>query len=106
MNVKFKSYLGLARKSGNLILGLDKIEESKKDIFVLVFSNDVSDRTKKKSIEKSNCDIIIQTDMCKADLGKLLGVQRVAVSAVTDKGLANQIQIYAGGNTDGINHQI
>ena len=35
------------------------------------------------------------------ELGKLLGAQKIGAATVTDKGLANQIIINAGGNTYG-----
>ena len=52
MNDKFLSFLGLAKKSGNLVLGMDAVKEGiiKKNINLVLTAIDVSD----SSFEKIN----------------------------------------------------
>lgn len=52
MNDKFLSFLGLAKKSGNLVLGMDAVKEGiiKKNINLVLTANDISD----SSFEKIN----------------------------------------------------
>ena len=52
MNDKFLSFLGLAKKSGNLVLGMDAVKEGiiKKNINLVLTASDVSD----SSFEKIN----------------------------------------------------
>ena len=48
MNDKFRSLLGFARKSGNLIIGFDNIRKKSSKAILLVSASDPSERTKKK----------------------------------------------------------
>ena len=52
MNDKFLSFLGLAKKSGNLVLGMDAVKEGiiKKNINLVLTASDVSE----SSFEKIN----------------------------------------------------
>ncbi len=47
MNDKFRSLLGFARKSGNLIIGFDNIRKKSSKAILLVSASDPSERTKK-----------------------------------------------------------
>ena len=50
MRNKFLSFLGLAKKSGNLLDGYNKCEEiiGKKRVYLVIFSNEISAKSKEK----------------------------------------------------------
>lgn len=93
MNKKFCSFLGLARKSGNLIIGFDNIEKRKSKAKLLVSACDASARTE-KNIELLSIPLI-RTDLKKTELGKLLGCSEVSVAAVSDNNFAEQLKIHS-----------
>lgn len=93
MNRKFCSLLGFARKSGNLTVGYDNIEKRARNALLLISASDASERTK-KNIRNLNRPLI-ETDMTKAELGKLLGCTEVSAAAVTDSNFAEQLKLQA-----------
>lgn len=91
MEPKFISFLGLARRAGKLLLGLDLLERSRIRIYALVFAEDASEKTVKNAKYHSPEAVCVETDLTKAEFGRLMGVKETAVAAVTDKGFAEQI---------------
>ncbi len=95
MNDKFRSLLGFARKSGNLIIGFDNIRKKSSKALLLVSASDPSERTK-KNIESLGFGCpIIRTDMNKRELGNIIGCSSVAVVAVIDENFAKQLKLQA-----------
>lgn len=91
---KFFKFLGLAKRSGNLIEGYSKCDEerNKKNIFLFIISNDASNSTKKKF--KNHCstkDIVFIEDFSKEELGFSIGREEVKILAITDKNMANKL---------------
>ena len=93
MNHKLLGLLGICRKAGKLRLGFDPVAEGLgKDVRLLLFSNDVSPKTKERMLHKASSfstaslTLPYSADELFAGLGK-----RVAVLAVTDRGLAGRI---------------
>ena len=86
--------LGICRKAGKLRLGFDPVAEGLgKDVRLLLFSNDISPKTKERMLQKASgspaasLTLSYSADELLAGLGK-----RVAVLAVTDRGLADRIK--------------
>lgn len=100
---KFFNFLGLAKRSGNLIEGYSKCDEerNRKNIFLFIISNDASNSTKKKF--KNHCllkNIVFIEDFSKEELGFSIGREEVKILAVTDKNMANKLYtLYKEENT-------
>ena len=82
---KFFNFLGLAKRSGNLIEGYSKCDEQRNKInfYLIILSNDASDSTKRKfrnhCIEK---DIPLIEDFSKEELGNPIGRAEIKILAV------------------------
>jgi len=84
--------LGICRKAGRIKLGFDPVLESLNEgACLLIFTSDVSPKTKERMLKKSagfQIDSITITE-ASDDVWYALG-KRVAVMAVTDRGLAKK----------------
>ena len=93
MNKKFGSLLGFARKSGNVILGLDALGKKPEKAKLIISASDASERTKR------NIGLLrrphVEVKMTKEELGKLLGCGNVAAVGITDGNFASQLEKYA-----------
>lgn len=91
---KFFNFLGLAKRSGNLVEGYSKCDEqrNRKNIFLFIISNDASDSTRKKF--KNHCiakNIKLIEDFSKEELGFSIGREEVKIIAVTDENMAKKL---------------
>lgn len=91
---KFFNFLGLAKRSGNLVEGYSKCDEqrNRKSIFLFIISNDASDSTRKKF--KNHCtikNIRLIEDFSKEELGSSIGREEVKIIAVTDENMAKKL---------------
>lgn len=91
---KFFNFLGLTKRSGNLIEGYSKCDEArnKKTIFLFIISKDASESTKKKF--KNHClakNIKVIEDFTKEELGSFIGREEVKILAILDKNMANKL---------------
>ncbi|VYT73625.1 50S ribosomal protein L7ae-like protein [Clostridium tertium] len=91
---KFFNFLGLAKRSGNIIEGYSKCDESrnKKAIFLFIISKDASESTKKKF--KNHClakNIRVIEDFTKEELGNSIGREEVKILAILDKNMAKKL---------------
>ena len=91
---KFYNFLGLAKRSGNLLEGYSKCDEqrNRKRIYLFIISNDASTSTRKKFI--NHCDlkkINVIVDFSKEELGSAIGREEVKVLAVLDKNMADKL---------------
>lgn len=102
---KFFNFLGLIKRSGNLIEGYSKCDEQRNRInyYLIIISNDASASTRKKF--KNHCvnkQIYLIENFSKEELGNPIGREEVKVLAVTDKNMAEKlISLYQ--NEIGIN---
>ena len=92
---KMLSFLGLTRKSGNLVLGYNKNEEAVKTgkISLMIISKEASENTKdkfKSYSEKYHVPLI--EDFTPDELGYALGLEGIAVVGVTKKSMAKKLQ--------------
>ena len=84
--------LGICRKAGKLKLGFDPVADSLgKEACLLLFSSDISPKTKERMRKKADGLSVaaIDIDETSDDIWRTIG-KRVAVMAVTDRGLAEQ----------------
>lgn len=91
---KFFNFLGLAKRSGNILEGYNKCDEgrNRKRIFLFIISNDASESSKKKFIK--HCEskkIPYIVDFSKEELGMGLGREEVKIIAVLDLNMANKL---------------
>ena len=107
---KMLSFLGLTRKSGNLLLGYNKNEEAIKfrKLKLIIISKDAAENTKDKFrgySEKYAIPMI--EDFTPFELGNALGYAEIAVVGVLDRNMAKKLlalhkskndeEIYGGG---------
>lgn len=95
MNNKFLSFLGLVKRSGNLVEGYNKCEEvikKKNPVYLFIFSKEVSERTKKLFVRYCEEKEIPYIDtFSKEDLGNTLGRPELNVLAVLEKNMAAKL---------------
>lgn len=82
----FLSTLGLARRAGKLLLGVDSVSSYRKTATLLVFASDASPRVKRALVGRE--DPSVTTDYTKEQLGRAVGCKEAAVIAVADAGFA------------------
>ncbi len=90
MDKSFFSTLGLARRAGKLILGVESIEKYGKPIELLIYASDASPRVKRTLSHRK--DPSVTPDLTKEQLGTAVGCNNVAVVAITDAGFAGIIR--------------
>lgn len=107
MNSKILSFLGLARRAGQLCLGFDSTAEAIKsgDAILIIFSSDISENSEKKmrrlSSEKNIEAIKINYTMEQIgnSIGKIIGI-----IAVKDRNFAKKlISLSANANEEELN---
>ncbi|MDD2396398.1 MAG: ribosomal L7Ae/L30e/S12e/Gadd45 family protein [Tissierellia bacterium] len=91
---KIYSFLGIARKGGNVSIGFDstKMDIEKNKSFLVIIALDASDKTKKNIkfiCDKYNCKYIEFGE--KELLGKSLGRKVVSVLSITDKNISSYL---------------
>lgn len=95
---KFYNFLGIAKRSGNLLEGYSKCndERNRKEIFLFIISNDASESTKKKFINHcNNKNIYYIQDFSKDELGEAIGRLEVKIIGILDRNMAQKlISIY------------
>lgn len=94
MMSKFLNFLGLAKRSGNLIEGYSKCDENRNRIRLKLFiiSKDASESSKKKFLkhcEEKNIPYI--EDFSKEELGASIGKEEIKILAIKDKNMANKL---------------
>ena len=82
----FLSTLGLARRAGKLLLGVDSIESFRKPVALLIYASDASPRVRRALGGRT--DPSVSPDLTKEQLGSAVGCKSAAVIAVTDAGFA------------------
>lgn len=90
LNRRSLNYLGIAKRSGNLICGTDMVVKSlpASKIKLIILANDASSNTKDKIIKKA---FYYQIQVCEefnsSDLSKAIGKDHIMVLAIVDEGL-------------------
>ncbi|WP_066893770.1 ribosomal L7Ae/L30e/S12e/Gadd45 family protein [Clostridium nigeriense] len=91
---KFFNFLGLAKRSGNVIEGYSKCDEerNRRSIYLFIISKDASNSTKKKF--KNHCllkNIRFIENFSKEEIGLSIGREEVKILAITDENMANKL---------------
>jgi ribosomal protein L7Ae-like RNA K-turn-binding protein len=94
MQKKINSYMGFARKSGNIVMGTGTCEiyMGKKKVKLLIICEDTSENSKEKIIraaEKTNTKYRVYGDS--EELSKAVGSPGRTVFGITDKKFADTI---------------
>ena len=103
-NSKVLSILGLCKKSGNLTLGFDACTETikQKKSYLILITQDLSDKTKQKLYNQLNGNLIYTTDLTMNDIHDNLG-KSCGIISINDKGFAKKIKSLLNLNTIGGN---
>ena len=105
---KIETYLGFCLRAGKLIFGVDNVEKTKMNVYLLIADETLGENSLKvliKAKETLSCPLLIgKEDFISAALHR----PGVKVVALRDKGLANailqnasqseQVKLYSGGN--------
>ncbi len=90
MDKTFLPTLGLARRAGKVLMGVESIEKYTKPVELLIFASDASPRVKRAlSFRKEPS---ITPELTKEQLGRAVGCKSAAVIAVIDAGFAGVIR--------------
>ncbi|MGG5462306.1 ribosomal L7Ae/L30e/S12e/Gadd45 family protein [Clostridium sp. B9] len=98
---KFLNFLGLAKRAGKLLEGYNKCEEEIKrsKIYLFIFSDNISSRSKEKFIkycEQYNIPYI--DSFSKEELGYSIGRYEINILGVTDENMAKKLLSYSNNN--------
>lgn len=91
---KLFNFLGLVKRSGNLVEGYSKCDEqrNKKDFYLFIIANDASDSSRKKFINHCSVkNIPCIQDFSKEELGHAIGRPEVKIVAVSDENMAKKL---------------
>lgn len=94
MQNKFLQFLGLAKKSGNLIEGYNKCEElvKRSGLYLLILSEDCSTNTKEKFARYCmSYNIPFIESFSKEELGAPIGRAEINVLGVVDKKISDKL---------------
>ena len=91
MKSKIETYLGFAVKSGNIILGIDSIEYTKKRIYCIIICNTASKNLEKDVFKISDKHRVPIVRVSQGTLGDVLYKENCKVAAITDKQLSKAI---------------
>ena len=97
MRNKFLSFLGLAKRSGNLLDGYNKCEEiiGKKRVYLVIFSNEISAKSKEKFTKKcEKLNIPCIDGFSKEELGFSIGKKEINIVGILDKNMAEKLLSY------------
>lgn len=95
---KIETYLGFCLRSGKLELGVDRAENLKKGVCLLMASASLSENSMKTLIklkERFSCPLLVAEGV---ELGTLLHRPAVKAAAIKDQNLASAILTAAEGN--------
>jgi ribosomal protein L7Ae-like RNA K-turn-binding protein len=92
---KFFSFLGLAKRSRNLLEGYSQCNEqrNKRKLYLFIISTDASDSTRGKFIThcKTN-NIPYIEDFSKEELGGAIGREEIKILGVTDPNMGSKLR--------------
>lgn len=97
MRSKFLSFLGLVKRSGNLLDGYNKCEEiiGKKRVYLVIFSNEISAKSKEKFTKKcEKLNIPCIDGFSKEELGFSIGKKEINIVGILDKNMAEKLLSY------------
>lgn len=89
---KVKSFLGFAKKSRNIIYGVDDIVKSRK-VQLVILSKELADNSKQKIEKFLENKNIYKFEIDKKDFADLLQSDVIKICAITDANLAKAINM-------------
>ncbi len=95
MKSKFLNFLGLARRSGNLILGgnLNENVVKRRNLKLLIIASDASSNTEKKFTDMCTYSSVpFITGVGKEEMGLSLGKGEISVIGVKDPNMAEKLK--------------
>lgn len=95
-NNKLLTYLGFARKSGNLIYGIDNIEHYKKEIYVVLIDATLSENGRKQLIKVCLSKSISIYQLTDISLDELINTNNCKIVGIIDFNLASAVTGLAG----------
>lgn len=103
---KFFSFLGIAKRSGNILEGYSKCNEQRNKIKLAMFiiSIDASESTRKKF--KKHCEvnnIPYIEDFSKEELGAAVGRPEVKILAILDENISKKLMVLYGEENNELN---
>lgn len=84
---KFLTTLGLARRAGKLVLGVESLSAYGGKVSLLIFASDASPRVHRALSKRK--EPVLTPNLTKEQLGRAVGCKQAAVIAVTDVGFAD-----------------
>ncbi|MFL0246944.1 ribosomal L7Ae/L30e/S12e/Gadd45 family protein [Candidatus Clostridium stratigraminis] len=94
MRDKFLQFLGIVKKSGNLVEGYNKCEEIIKSnkLFLIIISENCSSNTKEKFIRHcTNCSLPYVEAYNSKELGNAVGRDEINILGVTNKNMSDNL---------------
>lgn len=91
---KFFNFLGLAKRSGNILEGYSKCNEerNRKKLHLFIISPDASDSSRRKFINHCNLNNIPYIeDFSKEELGAAVGRPEIKILAVLDANISKKL---------------
>ena len=89
---KIKTYINFAKRSNNIIYGVDDILKSK-HLYLVLISNDLSESSKNKLQKYIESKKITYFFLTNTQISEFCNNDSVKVFAITDKNLANAIKV-------------
>ena len=96
---KQKRLIGLARRAGAVSYGYEGATEAikKRKASLIIFASDISERTKKDILNITGNIPVLELDITKEELGRMIGTKPTGILSVNDnnfkKGILEVVQI-------------
>lgn len=91
---KFFNFLGLAKRSGNVLEGYSKCNEerNRRKLYLFIISPEASDSSKRKFINHCNTKNIPYIEaFSKEELGEAVGRPEIKIMAILDENIAKKL---------------
>lgn len=91
---KFFNFLGLAKRSRNILEGYSKCNEerNRRKLYLFIISKDASDSSRRKFINHCKLnEIPYIEDFSKEELGEAIGRQEIKILAITEPNMGSKL---------------
>ena len=91
---RFLQTLGLARRAGRAVYGIETVTASARDAILILLAKDAGNAVSRRAgrLELRAGAQILAVPYTRAALGRALGVKTCAAAAVTEQGFADNLQ--------------
>jgi len=87
---KIKTYVGFAKKSKQIIFGLDIIKEKK--VHIIIYAEGLSEQSKSGCVKASNKNGCKSYQISNEEMLELLNIDKIKAFAITNQDLAKAIE--------------